>query len=455
MLPPPADAPDAAESGPALLPPPPPLDGFAPDEFKRRRDALRAACPDGIVLVRGATEDEVPHGFAVRYKQNSTFFYLTGVDTPGAFLVLLPDGVSAALGLRAVPPGIREILFIPARDPTTETWTGPKLGPGKETEKLTGVEKTTESAKVWGAITNWLRKNPVCYTMAPYGESARGTREYATMHRIAAAAPVVQFRDAAAAVAKLRAVKSVAEVDRLRQAVAVTADGQRAARAAIMGLGTGGSSQALREYDVEADVFRAFRRHGAVPSFASIVGGGVNATTLHYEDNASPIRPGDLVVVDVGARVGHYCGDLTRTYPAGGKFTDRQRAVFDLVTEAHRRAVDEFKLGEDSLDSMNERCHEFLKTSPLRSTDADGKEQKMDVFMPHSLGHHLGLDVHDVGDRDTPLAPGNVITIEPGVYLPAEAIGVRIEDDYLVTPDGRLERLGPPLDEGMGEGQAR
>src|SRR5689334_9731698 len=135
MLPPAERA--TSEAGPKLIPPPAPLDGFSPEEFKARRDALRAACPDGMVVVRGAAEDEVPYGLAARYRQNSSFFYLTGVDAPGAFLVLLPEGLSAAYGLRKAPAEAREILFLPARDPAVEVWTGPKLGPGEEAERLT------------------------------------------------------------------------------------------------------------------------------------------------------------------------------------------------------------------------------------------------------------------------------------------------------------------------------
>ncbi len=157
-----------------------------------------------------------------------------------------------------------------------------------------------------------------------------------------------------------------------------------------------------------------------------------------------------MVVVDIGARVGHYCGDLTRTYPAGAAgvapaYGDRGREIYDLVLAAHRNAVLAFRFGEDSLDTMNARCKSFLEASPMRSRDADGEERTMDRFMPHSLGHHLGMDVHDVGERDTPLPAGSVITIEPGLYLPAERIGVRLEDDYVVTPEG-LRRLGPDLE---------
>lgn len=423
------------------LTPVPPLDGFAPEEFRARRARLRAACPDGIVVLRGATEDEA-HG--ARYRQNSPMTYLTGVDTPGAFLVLLPEGLSASLGLRDVPSHLREFLFLPARNPVAETWTGPKLTPGAEAEKQTGIEKTSDAGGIWNALLGWLRQVPTVYTLAPFGEQARLTREHALIQRIADMAPITRFLDCSLALAELRMVKSPAEIAKIKEAIAVTAEGQRVARRAIAALSVS------HEYEVEAEVFAAFRRQNAVPAFPSIVGGGANGTVLHYEDNRAPLQQGDLVVVDIGARVGAYCGDLTRTYPAGGAFTPRQAEVYDLVMEAHRRTIEDFQPGKDSLKSLNDRCKAFLKEAPLRAVDGQGKEQSMEVFMPHGLSHHLGLDVHDVGEREAPLPVGSVITIEPGIYIPSEGIGVRIEDDYLVTESG-LECLGPCLEKERAE----
>lgn len=436
---PPADI-APVESKPVTAEPAPPLDGFPPEEFKARRDALRAACPDGLILVRGATEEEA-HPPAT-YRQNSTFFYLTGVETPGAFLVLLPDGVPASALQRDLPAEVRELLFLPARSPQGETWTGPKLGPGAETEKATGIEKVIDAGGIWGALIGGLRRNPVVYTVAPFGEQAKLTREYALMQRISDIAPTAQFRDVSAAVARQRIVKSPAELERIRQAIAITGDGQRAARAAIA------RGEGHWEYEVEARVFEAFRSRGAALAFPPIIGTGLNGTVLHYEDNHAQMRAGDLVVVDIGARFGHYAGDVTRTYPVGGVFSPRQREIYALVLEAYERAVSGYRPGEDSLKALTDRCKAFLKESPLRAQDTNGAEQTMDTFMPHGLTHHLGLDVHDVInvlDIQMPLSPGCVITIEPGIYLPSEGFGVRIEDDYLVTETG-LERLGPPLE---------
>jgi Xaa-Pro aminopeptidase len=432
---PPADQNPAAPA--FLAEPPTPLDGFPAEEFRERRDHLRAAFPDSIVVIRGAREDEFSG--ANTYRQNSSFFYLTGVETPGAFLVLLPDSVPARTGLRDTPIEIREILFLPARNAGAETWTGPQMGAGEAAEKATGIQKVADSSGFLNAIVGWIRRCPQVSTLAPYGANAAATPEFALMNEIAKMAPAVQFRDAGMALAGLRAVKSATEIDRIRQAIEITAEGQRVARNLIA------SGAGLFEYEIEARIFEAFRSRSALLAFASIVGGGKRGTVLHYEKNSQRLAEGELVVVDIGARLGYYCGDLTRTYPVGGRFSPRQREVYKLVLDAHERAVASYKPGEDTLKALSDRCKEFLKDSPLRSQNEKGEEQTMNQFMPHGLSHHLGLDVHDVGDPEAPLAPGNIITIEPGIYLPAEGIGVRIEDDYLVTPAG-LERLGPALE---------
>ncbi len=423
--------------------------GVGTAEFRERRKRLRAACPDGLLVLRGGTEDEAAVGS--RYRQNSPFFYLTGVEAPGAFLVLLPNNLPASAGVRGVRTEAHELLFLPARDPIAETWSGAKLGPGSEAESLTGMT-ILNSAGFLAACTEWIRRCPRIGTLMPFGPNARVTREAALIQRIADHAPGAEFFSIAPYLAQLRAVKSPGEVEQLRRSIAITVDGQEAARA-LIARGAG-----RREYEVEAAIFAAFRTQGAVNGFPTIVGSGFNATVLHYEDNDQPMQEGDLVVVDIGARLGRYSGDITRTYPVGGKFSPRQREIYQLVLDAHRAVVTGYKTGEDTLQALNDRCKLFLRQSSLRAKDHTGGEQTMDHFMPHRLSHHLGLDVHDLtallgsnilgtygeDGLEQPLSPGAVITIEPGVYLPSESLGVRLEDDYLVTETG-LERLGPPL----------
>jgi Xaa-Pro aminopeptidase len=429
---------DSAAAAPAFLAEPPvPLDGFPAEEFRARRERLRSALPDSLIVIRGAREDEFSG--ATVYHQDSSFYYLTGVETPGSTLVLLPDSVPARTGLRDTPIEVRELLFLPARNAGAETWTGPQMGPGEAAEKATGIQKVADAGSLLSSLVGWIRRCPVVATLTPYGDNAASTREYALIEQVRRIAPAVQFRDAAMSLAAQRSVKSPLELERIRAAIEITAEGQRAARAMIA------AGAGCREYEIEARIFQTFRSRGAKLAFPSIIGAGPRGAVLHYEKNSQQLADGDMVVVDIGARLGYYCGDLTRAYPVGGVFSPRQREIYNLVLDAHERVVASYRAGEDTLRTLSERCKEFLKDSPLRSKDEKGVEQTMNLFMPHGLSHHLGLDVHDVGDGEEPLKPGNVITVEPGLYLPGESIGVRIEDDYLVTATG-LERLGPPLE---------
>lgn len=411
--------------------PPPPLDGFEPAEFQARRKSLRETYPEGVLLVRGATEREFQG--PIPYRQHSAFYYLTGVETPGAYLVMLPEGVPPQHGNTRLGKEVREILFLPERNPQMELWTGPKLGPGKETERLTGIEATLELSRFWGALTGWLTYCPTLYVVAPYGEDAWASPDYALLERIRQRAPVVQFRDLSPGLSRLRMVKSSAELARIEQAVAITDEALRTAREIIHN-GTGSY-----EYEVEAAVLHTFRSRGALLGFAPIIGSGINATILHYTRNDKRMQQGEAVVVDIGAQVGAYTSDLTRTFVVGGHFNERQRQIYQQVVATLNHLVESFQPGRDSLEDINSRCKAFLKEVPLKIKDASGVEHSLDTYMPHGAGHHLGLEVHDVGARYEPLPEGAIITIEPGIYLPEESLGVRLENDYLVTKEGLRE----------------
>jgi Xaa-Pro aminopeptidase len=234
-------------------------------------------------------------------------------------------------------------------------------------------------------------------------------------------------------VSSLRVVKDTGEVALMRKAIAATIDGQRAAARAI--------APGVPEGVVDGAAYAAFRRAGAEGvAFPSIVGSGFNATTLHYDQNMGTCGSDELVVVDIGARYGYYCGDLTRTYPAGGRFSTRQRQIYDLVLEAHDRAAAAMRPGV-TIFELRTIAYTVFEDSPLR----DGRGARLGQYFIHGLGHHLGLDAHDPGGADeSPLQPGMVITNEPGIYLPDEGLGVRIENDFLITEDG-AENLSAAL----------
>jgi Xaa-Pro aminopeptidase len=235
----------------------------------------------------------------------------------------------------------------------------------------------------------------------------------------------------------MRRIKSPSEIALLQKAIDITGEAQRDI---ALNLKPG-----MYEYEVQALLEAAFTRNGSErPGFPSIVGSGLYSTILHYSENHKKIDAGDLVVCDIGAEYSLYTADITRTYPASGKFTPRQREIYQLVLDTQAAAAAHWKPGMTNLD-LHVFAVEYLRKSPLRAKDTDGREYGMDHFFIHGLGHALGMDVHDVADGVHQLQPGEVFTIEPGVYIQTEKLGVRIEDDYLVMPDGTLSKMSSKI----------
>jgi Xaa-Pro aminopeptidase len=231
-------------------------------------------------------------------------------------------------------------------------------------------------------------------------------------------------RDAAEEVAAVRQIKDPEEIRRLREAVAITGEGLRAAmRAARPG---------MYEYELEALLEHEFKRRGAERlGFPSIVGSGPNATILHYDENRRATRPGELIVMDVGAEYGYYTADITRTIPVSGRFDPRQRRLYQLVLGAQQAAIDAVRPGTD-FATLNRIAREYMRGHSGNLCGGTG----CDRYFVHGLSHWLGMNVHDVGSFARRLEPGMVFTIEPGIYLPDEGLGIRIEDDILVTGTG-------------------
>lgn len=341
-------------------------------EYRARRERLAGAIKGNILVLKAAPEQEL-----VEYQQERNFYYLTGFDEPDAILML-----NAA----TTPPD--EILFIPERKPTEERWTGAKLGPGPEAEKLTGFKRVL----------------PLSDFDSSLSKAAESNR------------PVLALKDVADKIAAMRQVKSATEISLLEKAIQITVKAQQAAAQTI--------APRVMEYEVEAAVEFEFRRNGAErPGYPSIVGSGPFSTILHYDKNSRRMETGDVVVVDVGAEYSGYSADVTRTYPVSGKFTARQREIYQIVLDAQKAAIAEVRPGA-TFAGIHRAAMEHIRSKGFEKN-----------FI-HGTSHHIGLEVHDVGSTTRPLEPNMVITVEPGIYIPEEQLGVRIEDDVLVTSDG-------------------
>ncbi len=405
-----------------------------PAVYRERRRRLAEAVGDGTVVFWGAGDDR-GYGDVGTFRQSPEFFYLTGIELPNAVLVLRPkEGYEA--------------LFLPQRNENVERWTGPKWGPGEEAAAALGFDEVLSSeptevvldarrrpvAGFEGRLQGWLSSpDAMLWTTFPaIPASSVLPPTHRFVARLRERLPSFRVCDVSDHVDRMRMIKDRGEIDLMRKAIAATIEGQRrAARVILPGIGEGA---------VDGEVYAAFRDAGAEGlAFPSIVGSGVNATTLHYDQNVDQCDDGELVVVDIGARHGYYCGDITRTYPVNGRFTDRQRAIYGLVLEAHDRAAAAIRPGVSVFD-LRKIAYEVMESSDLR----DSGGERLGQYFIHGLGHGLGLEAHDPHADEIPLEGGMVITNEPGIYLPDEGLGVRIENDHLVTADGN-ENLSAAL----------
>ncbi len=386
-----------------------------------RRAALMERIGTGVALIRSANLRSLERDYPQDsdYREDSDFFYLTGLEAPGGWLVLVartagPDSTT---------------LYLPEREPGSEQWSGPALGPGPEARALSGIEDLRPASEAESQIQRTVMgKTSAARAGALYFK--RGTRQAASpfLRELAfgsgpGKAPV-PTHDLEAELAALRQIKDEDEIRRLRRAIAITGEALRETmREARPG---------MYEYELEGRVEYGFRRRGAERlGFPSIVGSGPNGTTLHYDENRRQTQPGELVVMDVGAEHGYYSADITRTIPISGRFDRRQRELYELVLGAQQAAIDSVRPGTD-LASLNRLARDYMRR---RSGSLCG-ESGCERYFIHGLSHWLGMDVHDVGAYSRRLEPGMVFTIEPGIYIPAESIGIRIEDDILVTPTG-------------------
>ena len=374
-----------------------------------RRRALLARIGRGVVLVPAAHERELERDYVQDndFRQSNTFFYFTELEAQDAWLLLVAGGGAA-----------ETLLFLPPRDPLQERWTGLRLGPDSTAVRLTGIPRVlpTDSLDAVLSAALFRARGPV------YVPLDQTTREEPRLRDLLFSGRDV--RNLRPGADSLRLVKDADEIARMRKAVDISVLGHIAAMQA--------ARPGAWEYEIEAALEAAFRRNGAARlGYPSIVGSGPNSTTLHYDVNRRQTRDGDLVVVDAGAEWGQYTADVTRTFPVNGKFTPRQKAIYDLVLATQQAAFDSTRPGM-TIGQLNRIARDYMRA---HSGTLCGAEM-CDTYFIHGLSHWLGMDVHDVGDYSTPLKPGMIFTIEPGIYLSQEALGVRIEDDVLVTATG-------------------
>ncbi|MCK0714816.1 Xaa-Pro aminopeptidase [Chromohalobacter sarecensis] len=412
---------------------------IASAEYRTRRQSLMAALPaHSAVLISAASLVTRNRDSEYAFRQDSDFHYLSGFPEPDALLVLLP-GRDAG----------ESVLFCQEKDAFKEAWTGIRIGAEVAVTEY-GVDEAYENDDRDALLPELLEGRETLYLPLDDGEMlalAESLRtELAPQARRGERTPSA-FADVAPLIHERRLIKSEAELGLMRHAARISAQAHRRAMQNV--------SPGLLEYQLQAELEHEFFWHGArAPAYATIVGGGANACVLHYIENTAMLRDGDLVLIDAGGEFDLYAGDITRTFPVNGRFTPAQRELYEVVLEAQRRAVAAVA-PDATLSAIHDGVVRDLTAGlirlgllegPLEARIADDGYRR---FFLHATSHWLGLDVHDVGTyrvdgEPRALAPGMVLTVEPGLYIPdAEDIpeayrgmGIRIEDDVVVTATG-------------------
>jgi Xaa-Pro aminopeptidase len=420
--------------------------------FAARRAKLMAAINAPVVLFGYTGHEEANPSYV--FMQEENFYYLTGHNEEGAALLLVPESAD-----QKGWTGAHEILYLPPHNYNEEKWNGPRVGPDDPgIKEKTGFARVESFANLRDTLASLAKNYPEIYTLLP-GQHDEGFPHSANWSKwMKEAAPQSTLKDAAPAIATLRSIKTPGELALIQKAVDPSIDAHFEAMKMVR--------PGLYEYQVAAKMVEIHAFAGCeTEAYAPIVGTNVNSTVLHYNKLDRRIENGDIVLMDVGGQYSGYASDITRTIPANGKFTPRQREIYEIVLGAQNAALASLKPGmtiggKDAATSLQKIAMDYI--------DSHGKDlegHSLGKYYIHGLSHHVGLDVHDPsGPWETygtrPLEPGMVITIEPGIYIPEENLGVRIEDDVLITPDGyklltaRLPRSPDEIEKIMAEGKA-
>ncbi|HSZ80757.1 MAG TPA: aminopeptidase P N-terminal domain-containing protein [Polyangia bacterium] len=411
-----------------------------PSVFAERRARLMQLLGPRAALVLASSPERLRNGDTdYKFRQDSDILYLTGFVEPGTTVVLRPGHAETPF-----------VLFVRPRDPAAETWTGRRAGVEGAVRDF-GADAAFPAGELDAKLPEIVAGAEELHF--PFGREptldatvSRALARLRAGERRGRRAPV-RLVDARLSVHELRLVKSPDEIDVQRRAAAITAEAHTAAmRAARPGVNEG---------EIEALIDYTFRRRGGTgPGYPTIVGGGVNATILHYVENKAPLAAGQLLLVDAGCEVDGYTADVTRTFPAGGRFSEPQRRLYEAVLQTQVAAIEAVKPGA-TIDAIHEQVVASLTGHLVSLGLLEGEVPKLvesgayKPFYMHRTSHWLGIDVHDVGFYSQegvarPLAPGMVLTIEPGLYVSEDAdvppeyrgLGIRIEDDILVTPTG-------------------
>jgi len=403
-----------------------------PSLFVANRRRLTALLPrQSLVVVHAADVLPATGDGTLRLHPAGDLFWLSGIEQEESVLVLAPD---------AIDPACRELLFVRQPNERLATWEGHKLSK-EEARAISGVEKVRWLSDLPGVLHGLMCESERIHLNANEHERAGSDvepRDLRLARELIARYPLHRFERLQPLLRQLRAVKSAAEVELMRQAVAITDAGLRRVLSVLR--------PGVMEYELEAELVGEFTRRRGRMAYEPIIAAGKNGCVLHYNDNDQACRDGDLVLLDVGASYANYAADVTRAYPVNGRFTPRQRAVYGAVLRVLRQSIAGATSGTPLSDwkrsaqlAMNEELRQLGLLTAEQVAQDSPEEPACRKYYMHGLGHSLGLGVHDLAPQNGPLAAGWVVTVEPGIYIPEEGIGIRLENDILVTDEGPVD----------------
>ena len=414
--------------------------------FIRNRANLAAQLPPKSVAVFTANEPMPRNGDEFYpFRQQSDFFYLTGINEENAYLIIAPDYPDETM---------REVLFIEPYDEVKATWQGEMLDNAKATE-LSGIKTVKGSDSFWITLNDFVFSGygETIYLHSyeyPKYECAVETIQQRFVKQVKECYPMHNYGRTAPILNALRMVKSEEEIAVTKQACDITAKAFRRCLATVR--------SGVYEYEVQAEIEYIFKQNNATGhAYAPIIAGGKNGCCLHYSKNQSLLNDGDLLLFDIGCELKNYASDLSRTIPINGKFTQRQKDCYNAVLRVMKEITKLYRPG-GTINEINETTHRLMEQEIIKLglfTAEDVKKQDPEKplerkYLMHGMAHHIGLDVHDSIDKFKPFEPGMILSCEPGIYIREEGIGIRIENDLLITegePINLFEGLPTEIEE--------
>jgi Xaa-Pro aminopeptidase len=406
-----------------------------PEIFVQNRKRFIERMDKNAIAIFNSNDELPSNGDALhRFKQNSDLYWLTGIEQEDSMLILFPDNSDAKY---------REVLVLVRPNELKEKWDGHRLRK-EEAKAISGITTIVWLDAIEAVLQGWIHAADTIYLNTNENDRKANwvpVRDYRYAELMRQRYPLHNYKRSAKILKELRGIKTALEIEVMQQAMDIT---NVAFRRLLKFIRPG-----VMEYEIEAEIMHAFLSQRATgQAYSSIIASGDNARILHYVENNQECKDGELILMDFGAEYGGYCADLTRTVPVNGKFSRRQKTVYNACLHLHQYAAGILKPGISIVDYTEKVGDEatavfqkigLLKKSDIKNEDPDNRAYRK--YLYHGISHHLGIDVHDLGTRTAPIKAGMVFTIEPGIYIEEEKIGVRIENNFWITKNGNKDLM--------------